>query len=77
IAIGAILVAVPRVQDFVIKPYFWVLIAVALFDVATYLYAKNAPGTMITMQARLLGFVIGVVLMVVIPTLAGSSSRFF
>ena len=77
IAIGAIVVAVPRVQDFVIKPYFWVLIAVALFDVATYLHAKNAPGTMITMQARLLGFVIGVVLMVVIPTLAGSPGRFF
>jgi hypothetical protein len=77
IAVGAILVAAPSVQDFLIKPYFWVLIAVFLFDGGTYLYGKNAPGTMLTMQARLLGFVIGIVLMVVIPTLAGSSVRFF
>jgi uncharacterized membrane protein HdeD (DUF308 family) len=77
IAVGAIVVAVPRVQEFLIKPYFWVLIAVAVFDLGTYLYGKNAPGTMTTMQAKLLGFVIGVVLMVVIPTLAGSPSRFF
>jgi hypothetical protein len=77
VATGAILVAVPRAQDFLIKPYFWVLIAVAVFDVGTYLHGKNAPGTMTTMQAKLLGFVIGIVLMVVIPTLAGSSVRFF
>jgi hypothetical protein len=76
IATGAILVVAPRVQDFLIKPYFWVLIAVALFDLGTYLYGKNAPGTT-TMQAKLLGFVIGIVLMVAIPTLAGSPSRFF
>jgi hypothetical protein len=76
-ALGAILVAAPRVQDFLIKPYFWVLIAVLLFDAGAYLFGRNAPGTMLTMQARLLGFVIGIVLMVVVPKLAGSSVRFF
>jgi hypothetical protein len=77
IAIGAILVAFPRVQDFAIKPYFWVLIAVLLFDGGAYLLGRNAPGTLLTMSARLLGFVIGIVLMVMIPALAGSSVRFF
>jgi hypothetical protein len=77
IAIGAILIAAPRVADFSIKPYFWVVIAVALFDLGAYLIKRNAPGTMLTMQARLLGFVIGIVLMVVIPTLAGLTARFF
>jgi len=76
-AAGAILVAVPRAQEFFIKPYFWVMIAVALFDLAAYLRARNAPGTMLAMNARLLGFVIGVVLMVVIPTFAGAPVRFF
>ena len=76
IATGAILVAAPSAQDFLIKPYFWVL-AVALFDFGTYLHGKNAPGSMTTMQAKLLGFVIGIVLMVVIPTPAGSPTRFF
>ena len=75
--IGAILVAAPRVGDFWIKPYFWVVIAVGLFDGGVYLQRRNVPGAMLTMQARLLGFVIGVVLMVVIPTLAGLPARFF
>jgi predicted Na+-dependent transporter len=75
--IGTILVAAPRVQEFFIKPYFWVLIAVILFDGGAYLYRRNAPEAMLSMQAKLLGFVIGVVLMVVMPTLAGSPARFF
>lgn len=74
---GAILIAAPGAQDFFLKPYFWVLLAVVLFDVAALLRGKNAPGTMLPMPARLLGFVIGIVLMVIIPTLAGSSVRFF
>lgn len=76
-AVGAILVVAPRVQDFAIKPYFWVLIAVGLFDGGIYLLGRTAPGQMLTMGARLAGFVFGIVLMVVIPTLAGAPVRFF
>ena len=76
-AAGALLVAAPRAQDFLIKPYFWVVLAIVLFDVGAYLQGRNAAGTMLTMNARLLGFVIGVVLMVAIPTLAGAPVRFF
>lgn len=74
---GAVLVAAPQLQDVWIKPYFWVLIAVVLFDLGAYLLGRNAPGTMLTMNARLLGFVIGVVLMVTVPTLAGAPVKFF
>jgi len=77
VAAGAILVAAPRAQDFFIKPYFWVLIAIVLFDVRVYLHGRSAPRTMLTMGARLLGFVTGILLMVTIPTLAGSPVRFF
>jgi hypothetical protein len=77
ISTGAILVAAPGIDGFLIKPYFWVLIAVVLFDGGAYLHGGNAPGTMLTMHARLLGFVIGIVLMVEIPMLAGSPVRFF
>jgi hypothetical protein len=76
-ASGASLVAMPRLQDFIIKPYFWILIVIAAFDLGVYLMRRNAPGTMLTMNARLLGLVIGVVLMVVIPTIAGAPVRFF
>jgi hypothetical protein len=76
VLIGAILVAAPPVGDFFIKPYFWVLIAVALFEGGTSLYRRNAPGAMLTVQARMIGFAIGLALMVAIPTLAGSPASF-
>jgi hypothetical protein len=76
-ATGAILVAAPPVQDFIIAPYFWILIAVGLFDAGVYLLRRSAPWTMLTMNARLLGFVTGIVLMAAIPMLAGAPVRFF
>jgi len=77
IAAGAVLAAVPQAQDFFIKPYFWVLIAVGLFDVGAYLRGGNAPGAMLSMNARVIGFLIGGLLMVAIPTLTGVEVRFF
>ena len=44
-AAGAILVAAPHVQDFVIKPYFWVLIAVGLFGWKIELEVPSGPVT--------------------------------
>jgi len=76
IVTGAILVAAPNAGDFIIKPYFWILIAVALFEGGTSIYRRAAPGPVLTMPARLIGFGIGIALMVAIPTLAGSPARF-
>jgi hypothetical protein len=76
-ATGALLVAAPQVQNFFIKPYFWILIAVALFDGANFLLGRTGPGQMLTMGTRAAGFVIGIVLMVVIPSLAGAPVKFF
>jgi hypothetical protein len=73
---GAILVAAPHAGDFMIKPYFWVLISVALFEGGTSLYRRSTPGALLSMQARVIGFLIGSLLMVAIPTLAGSPARF-
>jgi uncharacterized membrane protein len=75
-AAGAILVAVPQAQDFVIKPYFWILVAVGLFDGVAYFLGYAASATMLTMNTRLIGFGIGIVSMVVIPMLAGAPVRF-
>lgn len=75
-ATGAILVAAPYVQSYAVKPYFWVLIAVGLFDVVVYAVKGAAPAKTLTMNARLIGFGIGIALMVAIPVLAGSPVRF-
>ena len=76
VAVGVVLVVRPEVRNFVLPPYLWILIAVGLFDMGAVLRGQ-APGTMLTMQARVLGFVIGGVALVVVPTLAGSSVKFF
>lgn len=76
VATGATLVVAPSVQDFVVKPYFWVLIAVGLFDVAVYAVKGTAPAKTLTMNVRLIGFGIGIALMVAIPMLAGAPVRF-
>ena len=75
---AVILIAVPGIGDTWFKPYFWVLIAVALFDVAVVLLRQKQPTLPpVSIEAKLLGFVIGIVVMVTIPALAGSSVRFF
>jgi len=75
VAIGVILVAAPETRDYRVPPYYWVLIAMAVFELIAFARARGAPGTMITMQARLLGLVLAVVVMVLVPILAGSSGR--
>jgi hypothetical protein len=70
--VGAILVVVPQAREFRVPPYFWVLAAIAAFDIVAYLHGRGAPGTMAGMDARLAGFVLAVVLMVGIPVLLGA-----
>jgi hypothetical protein len=78
VSTGAVLIAMPSAGDGWFKPYFWVLVAVAVFDVTIFLLQRARPAmTAVPMEAKLLGFVIGIVSMVAIPTLANSPARFF
>ena len=77
VVVGAVLVAAPGVQDFLLKPYFWILLAVVLFDIGRFFLRARSPGPTLLMPTRLVGFAIGVLLMMAIPTLAGSSVKFF
>jgi hypothetical protein len=74
---GAAVTAAPQLQDVWLKPYFWLLILVGLFDLAVYLMRRNAPGPMLSMNARAIGFVLGGLAMVALPTIAGAPVRFF
>ena len=75
--VGSLLVVKPAIGDFAVKPYFWMLIAVAAFDLLCYARGRGIPGTMLGMDARLIGFVIGIIALVAIPSLAGSPAKFF
>jgi hypothetical protein len=76
-AVGIVLVMAPQIRDFRVSPYFWVLIAMAMFELAAFARGRGEPGTVVAMEARLCGFVLAIVLMVVIPILFGSSARLF
>lgn len=76
-AVGLFLVLRPESRDFRMPPYFWVLIAMALFELVAFARSRGAAGTVVAMEARLAGFVLAIVLMVVIPILAGSPARLF
>ncbi len=77
VAAAAVLVVEPKSGDFYIKPYFWVLLAVAAFDLVTYLLHRGVREKMVGMNARLLGFVLGIATMVVVKMLFGSTASVF
>ena len=43
LAAGATLVARPELREFRILPYFWILIAIALFEFAAFARGRGAP----------------------------------
>ena len=43
LAAGAALVARPELREFRISPYFWILIAMALFEFAAFARGRGAP----------------------------------
>jgi hypothetical protein len=77
IAAGATLVMAPWTANGTVKPFFWVLIAVALFDAGTFALGRGAPGTMITPSARAFGFIGGGLAMLAITLIAGVQVPFF
>ena len=76
IAAGALLTYMPAAGDFALKPYFWILIAVGLFDVGAYLRGRGAPGTMLPMPARLVGFGLGLAFMIGVTMMSGAPVKF-
>ena len=49
----------------------------AAFELIAFARGRGAPGTVVSMDARLAGFVLAIVLMVAIPIVAGSPARLF
>jgi hypothetical protein len=45
VAAGLALVARPELRDFRVSPYFWILIAMALFEIGAFARGRGEPGT--------------------------------
>ncbi len=78
VAIGIVLVVVPESRTYKLPPYFWVLIAMAMFEITAFVIRERGiPGAVVTMRTRILGFALALVLLIVIPVLAGSPGPLF
>jgi uncharacterized membrane protein HdeD (DUF308 family) len=64
---GVVLARSPQAAELALRPYFWILIAVALFDLWSYLRGAAATGGMLSLNQRILGFAIGLIWMVLVP----------
>ena len=67
IAVGGVIVLVPQSRSIALAPYFWVLIAFALFEGVVYARRGTAARPPIAMPTRIVGFVIALGLMALIP----------
>jgi len=74
IACGALLVAKPELRDAAVMPYLWVLIAMAVFELGMY---ARFGGMFLSIEVRMLGFMLAVLFMAGIPFVAGSPGRLF
>ena len=77
IAVGGVIVLAPQSRAIGLAPYFWVLIAFALFEGASYARHGGTAGPAISMQTRIIGFAIALALMFFIPLAAGIEVKMF
>jgi hypothetical protein len=83
IAAGVVLTVAPQAAETIVRPYFWILIAAAPPDIGCFLRSSSAAQgggatrTMLSIEARLLGFVIGIVVMIVVKSMTGSPASVF
>jgi hypothetical protein len=73
IIIALVFVIAPQSRDSGIPAYFWVLIPMAIFEGMAFFRGRSlgAPGPVITVWTRLIGFVIAIALILAIPYLSG------
>ncbi|MCX7312023.1 MAG: hypothetical protein NTV56_09925 [Alphaproteobacteria bacterium] len=69
--VGGLVALLPQSRSIGIPPYFGVLLFMAIFEIAAFARGRGAPGSVIKMETRLIGFLLAVVLIAVLPYLAG------
>jgi hypothetical protein len=69
---GGILVAAPQSAKFMVPPYFWLLIAMLVFEGIAHWRIGGNLGSLISMEFRLIGLLVGIALMFAIPYFAGA-----
>jgi hypothetical protein len=76
LASGGALVLWPQLAETWFKPYFWILIAVGLFDFLLFLVWRGHPFGVMSMNVRVAGWVYGLLLMAAVTIIAGVKINF-
>ncbi|HVT55285.1 MAG TPA: hypothetical protein VHD34_04465 [Xanthobacteraceae bacterium] len=77
IIIGGILAVKPEAANAGVPPFLWLLACMLIFETIAFLRGRGAPGTMIGMSTRVIGFAIGMALIAAIAFFTGSPARLF
>jgi hypothetical protein len=77
VAVGVVIVLVPQSRSIGLAPYFWVLIAFALFEGVAVYRRGSGMGSPISMPTRLIGFALALGLMVLIPWAGGVELKLY
>jgi hypothetical protein len=77
VLIGGFLVARPETAEASIPPYLWLLGCMLIFEMIAFLRGKGAPGTLIGMSTRVIGFAVGMAIILAIVFFTGSPARLF
>jgi hypothetical protein len=73
---GVLLVKLAAIQEFWIPPFFWMLLAVGLFEVGNTFVPRDNRVVALTNISRGIGLAIGLVAMVAVTVYAGVTVRF-
>ena len=71
-----LLVYVAAAREFVIPPFFWIVLAIALFDVGNSFVPRDDRVPMLTNLSRGIGLGIGLAVMWAVTAYAGTTVRF-
>ncbi|HWJ99297.1 MAG TPA: hypothetical protein VNR41_01170 [Xanthobacteraceae bacterium] len=77
VLIGGFLIARPETAEASIPPYLWLLGCMLIFEMIAFLRGRGAPGTMVGMSTRVIGFAIGMAIILAIVFFSGSPARLF
>lgn len=72
---GGIQIVAPQAAQFMLPPFFWLLMAMLVFEGITHWRLGGAPGSLISMEFRLIALFAGVAMMLAITYIAGVPVR--
>jgi hypothetical protein len=73
---GLLFVHMTAAREFVIAPFFWIVLAIGLFEICNSFASRVSGAGVLTNRARVVGLCIGLAVMWAVTLYAGTPVRF-